>query len=237
MKKSRGLDDQAKALIIQKHQLGNAQDQIDRLDNVLKVMADEQDKNQEILDQLLLQSQSYIEKSFVIIEENDTEEIIIDSYLYVDKSEVNFSYQEIQTLDHIDVSDSTDWGQYLDKVEAYASRHNIEFEEDPFRGLMSISQRIELEKRIKDEFSLKGASCDKYDYMIAGTCGLIGGLIDVLFVGTPGSGGLTHFADDLTDTAVQKFAKLNGWKGPREGKDPSASAIGFLELLTKPLVD
>jgi len=33
----------------------------------------------------------------------------------------------------------------------------------------------------------------------------------------------------MTDTAVQKFAKFCGWKGPKEGSDPVASAIGFLE--------
>ncbi len=53
---------------------------------------------------------------------------------------------------------------------------------------MSASQRIALEKRIRDDFSFKGAQCDKFDYMIAGTCGLIGGLVDVLFVGLPGQG-------------------------------------------------
>jgi hypothetical protein len=65
--------------------------------------------------------------------------------------------------------------------------------------------------------------------MIAGTCGLIGGVIDVFFVGLPGQGALTHFTDDLTNSAVQKFAKFNGWNGPREDSDPTKSAITFLE--------
>lgn len=38
---------------------------------------------------------------------------------------------------------------------------------------MSESQRIALEKRIRDEFIYKSANCDQYDYMIAGTCGII----------------------------------------------------------------
>ncbi|HHW2589764.1 TPA: hypothetical protein ACUUDZ_005739, partial [Pseudomonas aeruginosa] len=37
----------------------------------------------------------------------------------------------------------------------------------------------------------------------------------------------------MTDKAVQTFASWNGWKGPREGKDPTASAIGFLERMYK----
>lgn len=94
---------------------------------------------------------------------------------------------------------------------------------------MSDTQRIALEKRIKDEFSLRNAECDKYDYMIAGTCGLIGGLIDIFFVGLPGEGKLGKLADGLTDQLVQKFAAANGWKGPNAGSDPLSSAIGYLE--------
>lgn len=75
--------------------------------------------------------------------------------------------------------------------------------------------------------------------MLAGTCGLIGGLIDIFLVGAPGQGYLTKFADDLTDQAVKKFAKLNGWT-VKEGKEESVNkAIGFLEknsLLTTTIV-
>lgn len=79
---------------------------------------------------------------------------------------------------------------------------------------MSDTQRIALEKRVKEEFTLKGANCDKYDYMIAGTCGLIGGLVDILFVGVPGEGPLGKLADDATDKLVEQFPDLTGGKGP-----------------------
>jgi len=95
---------------------------------------------------------------------------------------------------------------------------------------MSASQKIALEKRIKDEFSLKNACCDKYDYMIAGTCGLIGGLIDVFFVGLPGEGKLTKCTDDIADSFVERFAKFIGWNGSGSNTtNPKASGIGFLE--------
>ncbi|OBU03946.1 hypothetical protein AYY17_09420 [Morganella psychrotolerans] len=94
---------------------------------------------------------------------------------------------------------------------------------------MSPIQRIELEKRIKDEFTIKNVQCDKYDYLIAGTCGVIGGLIDVFFVGMPGEGKLTKVADNAVDSAVEKFASALGWKVPKEGSKPTKSAIGFLE--------
>ncbi|WP_301007916.1 MULTISPECIES: hypothetical protein [Helicobacter] len=79
-------------------------------------------------------------------------------------------------------------------------------------------------KRIKEEFSYKNAQCDKYDYLIAVTCGVIGGIIDVVFVGAPGQSKLGNFTDEMANKATEQFAKLCGWKGKG-----TKSAIGFLE--------
>lgn len=71
--------------------------------------------------------------------------------------------------------------------------------------------------------------CDKYDYLSAVGCGVVGGLIDIFLVGTPDKSILGNWTDKQIDSAVKKFAKLSGWS-PREGKENSvASAIGFLE--------
>lgn len=135
----------------------------------------------------------------------------------------------IEEIDFVEFCESDDAAEFYLKICAYAERRNLTLPQDPFRTLMPIGQRIALEKRIREDFTLKNAQCDRYDYMIAATSGLIGGLIDVLFVGTPGNGLLGKFTDDATDTVVRKFARLAGWKGPRQGSDPTASAIGFLE--------
>jgi hypothetical protein len=129
----------------------------------------------------------------------------------------------------VDVSDVSSKADFAVALAQYARRNAIELQDDPFAHLLTPTQRIELEKRIRDEFTLAEANCDKVDYLIAGTCGLIGGLVDVLFVQTPLTGKLTAVADDVTDSAVRQFAKLNGWGGPRDGSDPTRSAIGFLE--------
>jgi len=227
--KKNKFDDQAHALIVQKHQLDSTQAQLGRMNSTLDVMSIEQRCNQELVETLLFQAQSIVEETDIVFETEENDALLIEKSIYVTSSEIQIAHQIFSTLDHIAVSAETDWGDYIDNVDAYATRHDIDFGKDPFRDLMSVSQRIALKKRIKEEFSLKGANCDKYDYMIAGTCGLIGGLIDVFFVGLPGQGALTHFTDDLTNTAVQKFARFNGWSGPREGHDATASAIGFLE--------
>lgn len=87
-----------------------------------------------------------------------------------------------------------------------------------------------LEKKEENKILLqKNDKCDKYDYLIAVACGAIGGLIDVFFVGSPGSSVLGNWTDIQIDNAVKKFAKLSGWN-PSAGKQGNvASAIGFLE--------
>lgn len=221
--------DQGNALIVQKHQLKGAHTQVGRLRDSLSAMNDQLVSNQKILDGLFAQVQAIVDENEIVFEVESDDSILIEESLYVCKGEIPRSYQLHDLLDHVDESQSEEWDAYLVLVEDYARRQNIDLRRDPFSDLLSASQRIALERRIAEEFSIKGANCDKYDYMIAGTSGLIGGLIDLFFVSLPGQGGLSSFTDDLTNKAVQLFAKCNGWNGPREGGDPTSSAIGFLE--------
>ena len=135
----------------------------------------------------------------------------------------------LELLDFVDVSSGASDEAVVAALAGYVGRNAIDLPADPFAHLLTPTQRIALEERIRDEFQQQPANCDKVDYLIAATCGLIGGLVDVLFVGTPMTGQLTKAADGVTDSAAQMFARFNGWKGPGEGKDPTSSAIGFLE--------
>ena len=79
------------------------------------------------------------------------------------------------------------------------------------------------------ELLLLKDKCDKYDYLIAVGCGVIGGMIDIFMVGSPKDSALVSWTDSQVDNAVKSFAKIVGWK-PAEGKENNiASAIGFLE--------
>ncbi len=80
------------------------------------------------------------------------------------------------------------------------------------------------------ELIMLGDKCDKYDYFLSVGCGIIGGIIDIFFVGAPGSNSIiSNWTDGQVDKLVIKFAKMVGWT-PRDGKENNiASAIGFLE--------
>lgn len=125
------------------------------------------------------------------------------------------------------LSQESDWQSYVAASSDYLRRRNMA-SKDIYTSFSATELR-ELNKNIEESFARKQVTCDKYDYMVAGTCGLIGGLVDILYVGTPTTSALTSAADASIDKVVQLFARLNGWKGPKEGSDPIASAIGFLE--------
>lgn len=95
---------------------------------------------------------------------------------------------------------------------------------------------VALDKQAK-EIEWSNAKCDKYDYMIAAFCGLTAGIIDALFVGTPGQGKLGQLTDRGTDNLVQKIANMV-WSGDqrsnidgrlRKAPDTLEKSISYLE--------
>lgn len=117
----------------------------------------------------------------------------------------------VDELDKVNFDDNMPWEEYMSSIETYGFKHNLDLKDDPFKSLMTKSQQVELQKRIKDEFTLKNAQCDKYDYMIAGTCGIIAGLVDILFVGAPGDSKLGDIADKQANKITEKFAGFIGF--------------------------
>lgn len=77
--------------------------------------------------------------------------------------------------------------------------------------------------------NVQDISFDRYDAMFAGMSGLMAGIIDIFFVGTPNTGDLTKLADNVVDELVKKVAKLSGWNPKAGQEDNIASAIGYFE--------
>lgn len=220
------------AMLVQKHQLDQSERKICELDAALNALQQSQESNNNALDQALADLDGMLEAQGIDTEEAavvDVSQELQELAKSIDNIQSQPKIAQVTTLNMLKFSDDMSWTEYQRFFEQYASRNNVDLSADPFTTLMSPIQRIELEKRIKEEFTIKNSQCDKYDYLIAGTSGVIGGLIDVFFVGMPGEGKLTKVADSAVDSAVEKFAGACGWEGAREGSDPTKSAIGFLE--------
>ena len=108
---------------------------------------------------------------------------------------------------------------------------------NPYLEAFSGIDKSALSKELSEDFDL--LYLDKYDYAFSVVAGLTGGIIDILLVGTVSNqkaerGKLLEITDEAYNGIVKKYAKLNGWSGPRVNKDgttsdPTKSAIGFLE--------
>ncbi len=226
------LKDEGNTLRVQKHQLDNSENKLSEIDALLSQIENSQKEMAEDNNRYL-SNEEYTTSSIDISddeydESNDEIERELALLASIKKPEIT----QIQELDSIDFDENTTWDEYTDLVEDYGFKHNLNLQEDPFKHLMTKSQQVALQKRIKDDFTLKNADCDKYDYMIAGTCGVIGGLIDILFVGAPGDSKLGDIADGHADKITEKFAEFIGWdkdKAVEKGKNTTASAIGYLE--------
>lgn len=124
-----------------------------------------------------------------------------------DKKVKNTKIERIETVE----SDS-DWGAYLANIHEYADKNNLDLTEDPFDSLLTPAERREIAQRIEDDYKLYGkANCDKIDYILAGACGVVSGLVDSFFVGMPGASKLGNVVDSVADKAVEKFAKFTNW--------------------------
>lgn len=91
----------------------------------------------------------------------------------------------------------------------------------------------ELDKQLEQiEEDVKiGTECDKWDYIFSASAGVLSGLVDSFFVGSPIDSKLLNHADATMDKLVENFAKLNGWNGPRGDADSTKSAISYLERI------
>ena len=206
--KEKHLVDEANAVIVQKHQVSTVTNKLNEINNNLDDIKKSQSESDVLLDELMGQMQELLENT----SRNNEIDVNLDAVeKELEHEPVYDRVAAIDSLEQIDFNKNMSWLDYLNSVDEYAKKYNLNLSDDPFRNLMSKSQILELQKRIKEDFAYKNANCDKYDYMIAGTCGVIGGIIDVLFVGKPGESDLGDYVDKKANDITMKFAEMLGW--------------------------
>lgn len=179
---------------------------IDRLSNEV------QQTHDELVDLLAEAERLCAERGLDVNADSESDVSEVEALLAeikVDESEVGKIDQVVDVKPISEVSVGDDWESYLSGVNAYADANNIDLSGDPFETLLTPAERQEIAQRIEDDYKLHGeANCDKWDYILAGACGLIGGFVDSLFVGMPGASKLGNVSDKAADVAVEKFAKF-----------------------------
>ena len=146
------------------------------------------------------------------------------------RSEYLSEYTDVDTIKSDGSFDSL-----YDSTHEYAQKNNVNLDIN-IAKLLSPQEKRDLHNLIEKDFKIKRPELDATDYTLAATCGLIAGIVDVIFVGAPGEGVITKKVDAAVNKAVEGFARFHGWPN---GKDidsmsnPTASAIGYLERIYK----
>lgn len=222
----------AEAILVQRHQGQAAERQVDEIYLSLNSLNDINTNNINNLDTLIMEAEKLCAEQG--IDTSNWEEgecnIINVTEDEIDLSRVKF----FDILDKVSVSNDITWEEYIENVEGYAKRNSVDLSKDPFELLMTESEKGEIAKRIREDYTMKKANCDKYDYLIASFCGVATGLIDAFFVGMPGESKLGKWTDNQVDSLVEKFAQgvwaADSKSGTRSKKPEGiASAIGYLE--------
>ena len=205
-----------KALTAANHQLSNAQAHLVDMRSSLEQVDDLLCEGDDFLSELLDNADDLLSWCGTEPSEGlDTNHVDLDALLAGIEVELTASIGTLQTLDFVEVDSCTSEEEYMRQLDAYIERNQIQVDYQGLRGVMSQQQLAEAQREFRDSFFSMPAQCDSMDYMIAGTCGAIAGLVDVLFVGTPTTGPLTKVADNVAEGTVEKFASMLGWQGPR----------------------
>lgn len=222
-----------KAMLVQKHQGQAVENQLYKIQSSLDSLSEINIDNMDNLDLLIKQAELLCEQEGIDPSnyERYTEEVV----KLTEEEKLQIQVEKLEMLTTIGTNNIS-WQEYMSNIGKYAEKNNIDFSKDPFESLITESERAEIGKRIREDYLMKKANCDKYDYIIAGFCGVATGLIDAFFVGMPKESKLGKWTDKKVDNIVEKFAQIvwnadkkKGFNNSKSAPDGIASAIGYLE--------
>ena len=201
----------ANAYRIQEDQRRKAEYAVGAIDKELDELINIHSKQGEDLNKLLQKARTlaatmgYSEADITDEIKNTANEVIKANLKEIDET-IEQNYEIIPT---VDVSGS--WDDYYLSVKEYAKKNDMDLSKDPFYELLSETEKNELGRRIREDYLVKSAKCDKYDYAIAAFCGIVSGLVDSFFVGMPNDSKLGKWTDEQADKfTMSVFRKI--WK-------------------------
>lgn len=224
------LNEAGKAMFVQQNQRNGVQNQLDNIQKEINNLSDINDSNLDELNSLLSMAELICNEQGIDVSKNDcSEELQSELYELTEEERNNMKVNTLSMLETIRVDDNTSWKEYISDIEEYAFNNDLDVSKDPFDSLLTENQKHKIRERIKADYTMKKANCDKYDYWIAAFCGVAAGLIDVFFVSNPKETSIGKWTDEQTDNIVMKFSKMVGWRPKEKNENNIASAIGFLE--------
>ena len=206
------LKDAEKAALVQANQYSKSVENIDKLDNLFNKIADkdkEQLANLKDLDEKanqLLKARG-IDPNIIAKEDIDISKFERRQRMKEARAKLKaqkqiseeYGINLIETIDEVD-----DWDTYIQRVEEYADKYNVDLESDPYRQLLTPEQY----KNIIDEYHLKFGKVEwcAADYAVVGLSVLTAVLTDYFLVAVPP----VNTKNGIIDSAyLTKFKKDN----------------------------
>lgn len=81
---------------------------------------------------------------------SEIDAILLNIQLENESKAIDKNIFTIKELDTVDFDENMSWDDYLKSIQEYSFRNNIDLKEDPFKHIMTKSQEVELQKRIKE---------------------------------------------------------------------------------------
>lgn len=221
-------------ILAQRLKLSETSSKVSEMNRKTNEMIDEMDQLNAQMELLLSDNNSNILESIDIDNlEEEYQNLLSQEEIEKIESEVALKNENLK-IEKWTYSDDED-EIYKNSV-SYLKEKNINSYEDVSAILYSSDEIKSAQDKI-DELNrkfeeLNRVKCDKYDYLISGTVGVLTGLIDVFFVRAPGKGFIGRKVDEGTNEIVMKIAGIAGWdrkKAESRNSDTLRSAIGFLE--------
>lgn len=183
-----------RAVQAQQHQLQEAEQQLAQIK-----------KHTETLEQRVMQQDDWLD---LLLEQSDA---LLSGKIPSLEKFPDIHISENQTLPEIKQGDTIEigenWEQYVANILDYSRLKNLDISSDPFCSLMTPNEQKAFCEQIKSDFYEASPHCDKYDYTIAAVSGVLCGLIDIFFVGTPDTSKLLHWSSKQIDNFVMNIAK------------------------------
>lgn len=208
------IDEAGRALVVQSHQREAMENQLTKASTALSDLDQLNNSNSDALDALLLQVENLCKQNGMDTSDVTQADTDIGNTLITlneeETSKIELPYFE--QLEKISASDNIYWNEYITNVSVYAEKNEINLSKDPFESLMTASEKAEIAKRIREDYTMQKAHCDKYDYSITAFCGVAAGLVDSFFVDMPNESKLGNWTDKQADNFVSKIAQ-GLWSG------------------------
>lgn len=184
------LNDAEKAMLVQKHQYDKSKDSLANNNIVLdKLGEDSKEKHRKIIE---MKKEAEKLMNNAGIDKSALENVVIDTkksdrLRRMREARANIKTAQIIQEHNIDlvelINDVDDWGIYIQKVEEYANKYDVDLETDPYKQLLTPEEY----KNIIDEYHLKFGKVEwcAADYAVVGLSVLTAVLTDYFLVSVP----------------------------------------------------